>query len=84
MYRVCLFVSLFLATFSLSGTAMAYLDPGTGSMLLQLLLGGVAGALVVGKLYWQRLKDLITGSRRAPTVRQEPGEEIHHSGRGSH
>ncbi len=28
----------------------AYLDPGTGSMLLQMLLGGVAGALVVGKL----------------------------------
>jgi hypothetical protein len=33
----------------------AYLDPGTGSMILQLLLGGVAGALVVGKLYWQKL-----------------------------
>jgi hypothetical protein len=35
--------------------AQAYLDPGSGSMLLQLLLGGVAGAVVVLKLYWQRL-----------------------------
>ena len=36
--------------------AYAYLDPGTGGMLLQLLLGGVAGALVVGKLYFSKIK----------------------------
>ena len=28
-------------------------------MLIQLLLGGVAGILVVGKLYWHRLKVLF-------------------------
>jgi type IV secretory pathway VirB2 component (pilin) len=33
--------------------AFAYIDPGTGSMLLQLLMGGVAGALVVVKMYWK-------------------------------
>ena len=37
--------------------AQAYIDPGTGGMLLQLLLGGVAGALVVAKLYWLRIKE---------------------------
>lgn len=36
--------------------AYAYLDPGTASMVLQVLLGGAAGALVVGKLYWSKLK----------------------------
>ena len=35
--------------------AHAYLDPGTGSMFLQLLLGGLAGLAVILKLYWQRL-----------------------------
>ena len=35
--------------------AMAYLDPGSGSMLLQLLLGGTAGLILVIKLYWQSL-----------------------------
>lgn len=35
--------------------AFAYLDPGTGSMLLQLVLGGVAGLIVIAKLYWDRL-----------------------------
>jgi len=36
--------------------ARAYLDPGTGSFLLQMLLGGIAGLAVVGRLYWTRLK----------------------------
>jgi hypothetical protein len=40
--------------------AWAYLDPGTGSMMLQLLLGGVAGAMVVGKLYWHRFRGFVS------------------------
>jgi len=39
--------------------AYAYIDPGTGGMLLQLLLGGVVGALVVIKLYWFRLRQTV-------------------------
>jgi hypothetical protein len=35
--------------------AYAYLEPGTGSMLLQLLLGGASGVAVVMKLYWHNL-----------------------------
>lgn len=33
-----------------------YVDPGAGSLLLQLILGGIAGALVTLKLYWNRLR----------------------------
>jgi hypothetical protein len=40
----------------------AYLDPGSGSMLVQLLLGGVAGAAVIMKLGWQRFKDMFRSS----------------------
>lgn len=36
--------------------AFAYLDPGSGGVLLQFLLGGVAGLLAVVKIYWQSLK----------------------------
>jgi hypothetical protein len=43
----------------------AYLDPGSGSMLLQVLLGGVAGVAVIAKLYWSRLLSLF-GIRRDP------------------
>ncbi len=38
----------------LSTPAYAYLDPGTGSILLQGLLGGIAGAAVFLKLYWHK------------------------------
>ncbi len=37
----------------------AYLDPGSGSMLLQLLLGGFAAFGVVAKLYWRRIISLV-------------------------
>ena len=36
-------------------SALTYIDPGTGSLLLQAIAAGVAGTLVVGKLYWHRL-----------------------------
>ena len=39
--------------------ALAYLDPGTGSILLQVILGGVAGLGVIGKLYWHRLRGFL-------------------------
>jgi hypothetical protein len=38
---------------------VAYLDAGSGSLLLQALAGGVAGVAVVGKLYWRRFKRLL-------------------------
>lgn len=36
--------------------AVAYLDPGTGSMMLQVILGGIAAVGVAVKLYWHRLR----------------------------
>lgn len=39
--------------------AYAYLDPGTGSMILQVLLGGAAGVALAGKLYWHRFLTMI-------------------------
>lgn len=36
--------------------AHAYLDGGSGSMLLQLLLGGAAGSAAIIRLYWDRIK----------------------------
>lgn len=44
--------------------AFAYLDPGSGSMLLQLLFGGVAGIAVILKLYWKSFVSLFRHKRR--------------------
>jgi hypothetical protein len=43
----------------LGDAVFAYLDPGTGSMLVQLLVGGFAAAGVALKLYWQRILRLL-------------------------
>lgn len=34
---------------------LAYLDPGSGSMILQILAGGVAAVAVTARLYWDRI-----------------------------
>ena len=37
------------------GSAHAYLDPGSGSMLLQVILGGIAAVGVALKLAWHKI-----------------------------
>ncbi len=37
-----------------------YLDPGTGSLLIQLAIGALAGGWYVIKNYWVRIKHFFT------------------------
>lgn len=41
--------------------AQAYIDPGTGSMLIQGLIAAVIGAGLAIKLFWRRIKSALTG-----------------------
>jgi len=52
-----------LILFALAQSAYAYIDPGSGSMLLQILLGGIAGAIVAVKLFWHRMRDILKLTR---------------------
>ena len=56
-FSICMIVFVFWLL--LTVPVYAYLDPGSGSMLLQLLLGGLAGLAIVLKLYWQRFLALF-------------------------
>lgn len=49
----------------------AYLDPGSGSFLLQLLLAGILGGLFVVKMSWSRIKGFF---RRIFARGQNPDE----------
>ena len=66
--------ALALATLSmLAPAAQAYLDPGTGVLIVQVAIGAIAGALVAVKPYWSKIKAgwcRLTG-RRDP---REPGD----------
>lgn len=49
--------------------AMAYLDPGTGSMLLQGLIAAVAAVATFASVFWQRVKGFfasLLGRKRGP------------------
>jgi hypothetical protein len=39
----------------MQGYLLAYFDPGAGSLVLQSLVGGVAGFLVFGQYLWTKL-----------------------------
>ena len=56
--------------------AFAYLDPGTGSLFLQLLLGGIAGLAVIGKLYWRRLLSFLGGSHQEDSIDEAQGQQL--------
>ena len=58
-------IALLLAGLAFSTPSYAYLDPGTGSIILQSILAGIAVAMGMLRLYWHRLKSFIgslTGS----------------------
>lgn len=59
--------------------AMAYIDPGSGSFFLQMLLAGILGLSMTLKLFWQRIKTFFSGGKRtsedetdAPRTEDEP------------
>ncbi|HYH19876.1 MAG TPA: hypothetical protein VD995_14775 [Azospirillum sp.] len=47
---------IYLTSFS---SAYAYLDPGTGSMLIQGVIGAIVGGWVAARLYWGKLRDFF-------------------------
>lgn len=49
--------------FSILSKPELYLDPGSGSMLIQLILGAVLGLGVVVRVFWKNIKDFFTGGR---------------------
>jgi len=62
-----LLVAMIALVSSFDGPLYAYLDPGTGSMVIQAVIAGVVGALAVGRLYWYKLRSLF---RSNDSVRQ--------------
>ena len=52
-------LSLFCIVLS-TDISFAYIDPGSGSMLLQVLIASILGILTVIKIYWARLKSFFS------------------------
>lgn len=52
--------------------AYAYLDPGTGSMLIQGIIGAIAAVGVTLKLYWHKIKLIISGRKTKSKATEKP------------
>lgn len=51
----------------------AYLDPGSGSFLIQLLIAGLVGLGFIVKGYWGKIKSLFNRSASKPDA-QKPDD----------
>lgn len=61
MKSIIVFLVLFFITGFFISDAYAYLDPGTGSVVLQALIGVLVGVVITVKIYWYKLKEKILG-----------------------
>ncbi len=53
----CLMVVVFVLV--MPGSAMAYLDPGTGSYVLQMLVAAFLGSMFALKIFWGQVKEFL-------------------------
>ena len=44
---------------AMSEIRLAYIDPGTGSFLIQALIAALAGIGITGRLYWTKIKSML-------------------------
>jgi energy-coupling factor transporter transmembrane protein EcfT len=49
----------------LPAPALAYIDPGTGSFVIQGIIAVVVGAGLAVKMFWHRIKSVFTGKPAA-------------------
>ena len=64
-----------LASLLLVREAHAYLDPGAGSYILQILIAGLFGALFMVKVFWGRVVGFFSkGSSESEATVQGPGQ----------
>ena len=58
------FLFLIFGLISYTSPVYAYLDPGTGSILLQGLIGGIASAIAFLSIYWQKVKEFFSKKKK--------------------
>ena len=66
-----------LASLLLVREAYAYLDPGTGSYILQILVAALFGALFMLKVFWGRIVGFFSkGSSESGATVQDSGQDM--------
>ena len=66
-----LLLLIFLISFILTLNAYAYIDPGSGSIILQALLGALAAIGASISIYWSKFKNLFKRKKKIEKDKKE-------------
>ena len=63
--KIITIVMMFAGSLTFSSASYAYLDPGTGSIIVQSIIASVAAAFAAGSVFWHRLLAFFTGKSKS-------------------
>ena len=66
-----LLLSIFLISFIFTFDAHAYIDPGSGSIILQALLGALAAIGASISIYWSKFKNFFKRNKKIEKDKKE-------------
>jgi len=54
---------------------LAYIDPGTGSFLVQAVVAAVAGIAVTSRMYWEKIRVFFGAAPRDPERLEDDADD---------
>lgn len=71
----CRLVGITAVGLMLSVPAYGYIDPGTGSLIIQSIIGAIAAIGVTMKIYWHKIKLFFLRRSEAADTSKKPADE---------
>lgn len=62
-------------SFTVIPVANAYIDPGSGSFIIQMLVGAALGASLAIKVFWRRIVSFFTGRKRGGSDEEQQSSQ---------
>jgi len=63
--KLIILLSLVILNTVLFDEAFAYIDPGSGSLIIQTLIGALVGITIAVRVYWERIKMKFSSSSKS-------------------
>ena len=70
------FLLIFYLSFLLTFEAHAYIDPGSGSIIIQAIIGAIATAGTTLTIYWRKIKDFFKKEKKKMIVTNDILEDM--------
>lgn len=64
------------ATFLFPLTAHAYIDPGSGSAIMSVIIGFFVAAGLMIKTFWYKIKSVFTGKKRPESKQTDSDPDV--------